>query len=356
MSEIINMSRINNIGNTCYQNSVLHPLIHTPEGFIEYILTGNYLKQLKTTKTHDEIKDTLIFQFHRILNSMFRNNDLNLNPHTWKKICGEKNDIFHGSNQQDAQEFLSFIIDNFIEDMGIEYPTIPREYVVNNNWSKKQMVLNILAEKSFQNFHRKKYSILVPMFNGMGHSNIKCINCEYESNNFTPYSILGLSISKDSTSLDDCLKHYSTKEELDKDNLIKCSGCYQKTRGIKTESFWKLPKYLIINLKRFKHDMYGRVTKKDNSLIDYPLELDMKPYVDKDSKYYQKSHQYYLYGVTLHSGIMMNGFSAGHYTSLVRNRTDKKWYYYNDDSKPEPVSTSKLVHSNAYLLFYCRKD
>lgn len=356
MSEEVNISRISNLGNTCYQNGVLHPLIHTPGGFIEYILTGDYLNQFKKHKSTDEIKNSLLFQFHRILNSIFKNNDLTLNPHTWKKTCGEKNDVFEGFHQQDAQEFLSFILDNFIEDIGIEYPSIPRLAVDNKDWTKEKLVLNLLAEKTFQNFHRKKYSLLIPMFNGLCRSNISCTHCGYQSNHFSPFSILGLSIPVDATELNDCLEHYSKEEELDNENLIKCSGCYQKVKGKKTESIWKLPKYLIFHIKRFKHDMFGRITTKDNTLINYPLELDMKPFVDKKSKYKEMSSEYYLYGVTLHSGMMMNGFSAGHYTALVRNRTDKKWYYYNDEAVPKQVPTSHLVHQNAYLLFYCRKD
>jgi len=356
MSDDVNMSRISNLGNTCYQNGVLHPLIHSPEGFIEYFLTGNYLQQLSKIKTTDEIKETLLFQFHRILNSVFKNEDLTLNPHTWKKMCGEKNDIFEGFHQQDAQEFLSFIIDNFIEDIGIEYPNIPRLNIPNDDWSKEKLVLNILAEKTFQNFHRKKYSLLVPMFNGLCRSNIKCTHCGFQSNHFSPFSILGLSIPKDASTLDDCLTHFSHQEDLDNDNLIKCSGCYNKVKGQKTESIWKLPKYMIFHLKRFKQDMFGRVTTKDNTLINYPLEINMDNYLDDNSKYKGLSNEYYLYGVTLHSGMMFNGFSAGHYTALVRNRTDKKWYYYNDEAKPKRVPTSHLVHQNAYLLFYCRKD
>ncbi len=40
---------------------------------------------------------------------------------------------------------------------------------------------------------------------------------------------------------------------------------------------YKTPKYLIFQIKRFKQKMHEKV--KSNAKVEYPLELDMSPYV-----------------------------------------------------------------------------
>jgi ubiquitin carboxyl-terminal hydrolase 8 len=354
-----NISRFSNLGNTCYQNSVLHPLIHSPDGFIEYILSGDYLNQLKKSKTESEIKETILFQFHRILNSFFFNQEIILNLHKWNELCGKKNETFEGFQQQDSQEFLSFLIDTMIEELGTEYKEIPRLAINNSSWSKEKLVLNLLANQTYQRFHRKKFSLLVPMFNGLFRSKIECNCCGFESNSFEPFTIFPINLpekKEESIKLEDCLSHFSHPEELDKDNLITCSGCCQKSFGKKTVSIWKLPKYLIFQIKRFKHDMFGRITTKDNTKVEYPLELNLNSFLDKASQYSDSENQYFLYGVTIHLGVMMGGFSAGHYISLLRNRSDLNWYIYNDDKTPLKLKETNLIHPQAYLLFYSRKD
>lgn len=43
----------------------------------------------------------------------------------------------------------------------------------------------------------------------------------------------------------------------------------------------------------------------------------------------------------------------GHYTSVVRNPFDRKWYRY-DDNLREEVAEEDLSKENAYILFYVR--
>lgn len=60
---------------------------------------------------------------------------------------------------------------------------------------------------------------------------------------------------------------------------------------------------------------------------------------------------YNLYGVVNHMG----GIGAGHYTAYCKNSADGNWYYY-DDERVRLIEESKVVTSNAYLLFYVRTD
>lgn len=53
-----------------------------------------------------------------------------------------------------------------------------------------------------------------------------------------------------------------------------------------------------------------------------------------------------------HTGSM----NFGHYTAKCFNHKKNKWYEYNDSSVTEIENLKELVNTNAYLLFYRRKD
>lgn len=358
METIVNKSRFVNLGATCYQNCILSILCHFPEGFVEYILTGNYLMNLDYKGVSIENRsEFLIYEYHKILFSFLKNDDKMLKTIDWKRLCGEKNYMFSDNNQHDAQEFLSFVIDTFTTELGTELKMIPKMMIDNSKWNEKRLVLNLLSDEVWNRFFKRSYSVLVPFFNGMMRTKIECTFCGNIKNNFNPFTILQVDIpDKENPSLEDCIKLYTSEEELDSDNLLSCDGCYNRTIHKKQDSIWKLPKYMIINFKRFKMNDYGEIVGKNTKKVEYPLEIDMKELIDNDSKYYDMDNEYYLFGVVLHNGILTAQRSGGHYRSLVRNRDDCEWYLYDDDDEPERIYEDNLVNENAYLLFYCKKN
>lgn len=354
----MNETRLTNLGNTCYQNSVLHCLIHTPGGFNEYILSGAYLDSLKFKFNEDKIYKTLIFQYHRITDNIYKSGKKNiLSIHTWTHLVGIKNDVFSGFEQQDAQEFLNYIIDQFSEECGQKVLFLPKKHH-NYILTLKNKILNTKADLSWEQFLKKKFSILVPMFFGLFRTQLKYDDSNYMSNTFTPFNIIQLHIPTiENPTIFNCLDLFLEKEILDKHNAIESINSYGKTTGEKQETIWKLPKYLFFQIKRFKYNDYGQVSTKDNTLVKYPIKLNMNQYIDPNSKYYQLEHKYKLWGVVLHHGFMRGGFSAGHYVAFLKNRSDGNWYLYNDDNKPEKIDNPKnLINQNAYLLMYHRID
>ena len=114
----LGMSRMRNMGNTCYMNSIIQCLNHTPL-FREYILKNMYVPELKENNPEfkkemiDEndvkkiFKTTIIYQYHRILKIMWDKNCL-VTPASFRKLIAKKNDMFAGYMQHDSQEFLIF--------------------------------------------------------------------------------------------------------------------------------------------------------------------------------------------------------------------------------------------------------
>lgn len=156
----------------------------------------------------------------------------------------------------------------------------------------------------------------------------------------------------------DCLNEFSKTEFLDDDNKLNCNKCSEKVNAQKNNYVLKLPKCLIINIKRFKqyYDVYRQemvVNKKEN-LIEFPLrDLDLSPFLSPISNKNVKS-KYNLYAVVNHSNIVGNrNITAvyGHYSTYAINYHDGKWYEYNDYSV-FPRDEKDIVTPKAYMLFY----
>ena len=160
-------------------------------------------------------------------------------------------------------------------------------------------------------------------------------------------------------SIDDCLERFRIEELLTDDNKYYCSVCKEHQNTHKKMDIYKLPKILVIQLKRFSKgggsSKYGGIrsmmsSSKNSDLIDFPVqELDMGKYLlDKPEG---EDYMYDLYAVSNHMGSLY----GGHYTAYCKNSINDKWYYYNDSSCG-PTSKSDIVSSSAYVLFYRKRE
>ena len=143
----------------------------------------------------------------------------------------------------------------------------------------------------------------------------------------------------------DCLEYFSSPEQLDEKNTTFCPKCKDHVRGTKKMDIYKLPKVLIIHLKRFKQS--GYYSSRNNKVVEFPIEgLEMDRFTLAGGGVYD------LCGVTNHYGSM----SFGHYTAYVWSPHKEKWFYF-DDSNVSPVrETSQIVSQASYVLFYKRRN
>lgn len=140
--------------------------------------------------------------------------------------------------------------------------------------------------------------------------------------------------------LQSCLDLTFKTEQLD--FQMTCNFCDTKCNMTKTNKLWNIPKYLIIQLKRF--DMMTE-TKKTN-LIEFDETIDIGKYMDEDLPDNLKiSTKYNLIGVINHSG----GMSGGHYYTFAKNTTTNLWFNFNDESINQIKSP---VTPAAYILVY----
>ncbi|XP_032830745.2 ubiquitin carboxyl-terminal hydrolase 10 isoform X2 [Petromyzon marinus] len=120
----------------------------------------------------------------------------------------------------------------------------------------------------------------------------------------------------------------------------------------------ELPPVLVLHLKRFVYDKTGG-SQKLLKAIDYPLELE----ISKDLlspiakvKLSKGQRSYRLFAVTCHHGGTAAG---GHYTTDVQHAGLGLWLHYDDQGvRPTALSAvlKPVLPRTAYLLYYRRAD
>ncbi|XP_063299629.1 ubiquitin carboxyl-terminal hydrolase 45 [Pelobates fuscus] len=203
----------------------------------------------------------------------------------------------------------------------------------------------------------------------------------------------GYSTSSKECSIQSCLYQFTSVELLMGNNKLLCEECTEnrlkyhrkvtvseeKHESVYTNARKQLlisaaPANLILHLKRFYQN--GLTLRKINRHVDFPFNLDLAPFCSASCKNVcgAKSVFYSLYGIVEHSGSMREG----HYVAYVKIRVPSKnipennacnnnftgstggvqstlsqWVYVSD-THVQMVSESRVLSSQAYLLFYER--
>lgn len=329
------LSGLANLGNTCFINSCMQILSHTYE-LNDFLDMETYKRRLK-----NKYDSALLIEWDNLRKILWNENCI-VSPgkfiKTIQKVAGAKGqELFTGYSQNDASEFLLFLIDCFHNSLSREI-----KFTISGKPENETDILAIKCFKMIENSYKNDYSEIWNLFYGVHVSEISRIdNGKILSQTPEPYFMVDLPIPSDnkSPSLIDCFNHYVDGE------IIENYRDEEENVNIKKKIlFWSFPNILAIDLKRFNNRF-----QKNQIYINFPLdELDLSPYV---IGYKKESYKYELYGVCNHSG----GVMGGHYTSYVKN-ANGKWYHYNDTSVAEVSSTESIISPKAYVLFYRKKN
>uniref|UniRef100_A0A8C2H1Y3 Ubiquitin carboxyl-terminal hydrolase n=1 Tax=Cyprinus carpio TaxID=7962 RepID=A0A8C2H1Y3_CYPCA len=173
-------------------------------------------------------------------------------------------------------------------------------------------------------------------------------------------------------SVQSCLHQFTSIELLMGNNKLLCEN-YKKAEKVYTSArkqmlISALPPVVTLHLKRFHQA--GMNLRKVNRHVDFPLLLDLAPFCSATCKNLGSGERvlYSLYGIVEHSGSMR----GGHYAAYVKVRTPQRkpeqrrnqsgsreassapqgqWVYVSDTSV-QTVPESRVLNSQAYLLFY----
>ncbi|XP_005861795.1 PREDICTED: ubiquitin carboxyl-terminal hydrolase 16 isoform X3 [Myotis brandtii] len=196
--------------------------------------------------------------------------------------------------------------------------------------------------------------------------------------------------SADECSIQHCLYQFTQNEKLRDANKLLCEVCTRRQcgapkanlKGEKKHVYTNAKKQMLISLappvltlhlKRFQQAGFN--LRKINKHIKFPEILDLAPFCTAKCKNVAEESTrvlYSLYGVVEHSGTLM----SGHYTAYTKARmansrlsdlvlrgdvpqdfemesTKGQWFHISD-SHVQAVPTTKVLNSQAYLLFYER--
>ncbi|VDN17248.1 unnamed protein product [Dibothriocephalus latus] len=108
-----------------------------------------------------------------------------------------------------------------------------------------------LAKESWERNRAVDDSEILDWFNGQLRSTVKCKTCQRSSHTFDEFMYLSVSVEATSMlELQSCIRQFFKTEALSGSSRWMCPGCKVPRDAIKTFDIWRLPKYLIIHLKR----------------------------------------------------------------------------------------------------------
>ena len=323
---------LKNLGNTCFMNCILQCLSHTLP-LKDFFVSDEYEEHLKT-------KGDLSYAFKCAMYELWIHSSTidPYAPEDLKRRMGIVAPRFSGYNQQDAHEFMRFLLNELHEEINkadVKDPLSPRD--------------NETLQEAYERYLTWENSIISELFSGMLRSVVSCSVCRHRSIVYLPFMDLALpipeskkyqSISHDTPTqpavkLDACMKVFTREETLDEEERPYCNKCENITKSTKQLSIAKLPKFLVIQLKRFS----GYSVR---SKLSTHVEFEERWKICDNSG---KTHTYSLYGIACHSG----GIYGGHYTAYCKY--NKQWRCFND-RHTEARNWDRVKCQEAYILFF----
>ncbi|CRK91243.1 CLUMA_CG004924, isoform B [Clunio marinus] len=233
-----------NIGNTCFMNSVLQCLNHTND-LSKYARSPSALTTSTNKGSTSLTKDLQIWnEFCSLIQQMWQPGAKSINPSELKMALSSKYRMYSGSAQQDAQEFLRYILD---------------------------------ALHGALNLGGKKVSLHVD------DTMRKQMSC-------------GIGIQTERTQ--------SLRIFLLANLKVLFTFCKANRKCIKGFTIQRFPKYLVIHLKRFSEMRWTKLT----NIVEFPIaKLDLTPYASESMEKSDPPPVYTLYGISNHMGSTHGG-------------------------------------------------
>lgn len=317
-----NLKGFENIGNSCYMNSFLQILFHTP----------NFINNLKREYEKSYNKSLLIknlIDLYEINHKKYLHSIQNY----MKNISSNYAPFVQGDSQNFGTDLINEIIKNIKgeENSSSEY---------ENNKNDNEIMLDLYKKNKYKNFINKYQNneISFEKMFALNESKITYFSNQISNIRFESSFQVELSIQKNRNNY---LNEYSLKDLLDYKYLPKFEqkqNMYNNNENV-IKKICKLPEILIITISRAS---LGEKFK--NQKIHFPKIIDISDYIDKEL-INKRSTKYKLYGINEKNG---NSKSSGHYYSYIY--IANKWYLFNDTEikEEEPNFESK----NVVGLFY----
>ncbi|KAJ7072734.1 hypothetical protein C8F01DRAFT_972368, partial [Mycena amicta] len=296
-----------NSGNTCFLNSAVQCLLHTPP--LLRILIDH-------TEATCPVKQgfCMTCSLRQVAEKSYNSNPSAFSP---TPISGKLQYIakdMREGRQEDSHEFLRYAIDAMRKSCLAGQPPKIDPKLAETTWVHK-------------------------IFGGRLRSRVHGRDCGHNSDTFDSFLDLSLDIHN-LKGVRAALAKFTAIDTLSGANKYKCEKCKKLVIAEKRFSVHEAPMVLTVHLKRFTP--MGRKLKH---LIKYEERLSLKPYMSDGNH----GPNYSLYGVICHAG---SGPNSGHYYAFVKSGSGQ-WTEMNDEMVTNVQTPTDL--ENAYILFYLRE-
>ncbi|XP_019440783.1 PREDICTED: ubiquitin carboxyl-terminal hydrolase 22-like [Lupinus angustifolius] len=377
---------LNNLGNTCFMNSVLQALLHTPP-LRNYFLSDRHNRYFCQNKSNDEGDSgnagkrsggingnkngriCLACDMDAMFSAIFSGDRAPYSPAKFLYSWWQHAANLASYEQQDAHEFFISMLDGIHEKV-----------------EKDRCKPHSEGSGDCCIAHR--------VFSGILRSDVMCMACGFTSTTYDPCIDISLDLEPNqgastkkaaassnhmckgeadcssqncgTSTLMGCLERFTRAERLGSDQKFFCQQCKVRQETLKQMSIRKLPLVSCFHIKRFEHSSTRKMSRKLDRYLQFPFSLDMSPYLsssilrsrfgnrifpfdgDEPDATNEVSSEFELFAVVTHSGKL----DAGHYVTYLR--LNNQWYKC-DDAWVTRVDENIVRAAQGYMMFYVQK-
>lgn len=347
-----------NPGNLCFLNATLQALLSCSQlvkllqeirtrkiakvGYPTLAAFAEFLSDFDMpTGANSNKKDTNVLETGRPFSpAMFEGVLKKFTPDVPNSISGRP-------RQEDAQEFLSFIMHQMHDEL-LKLGGQP----LSGNGAKSSLVSSTEDDEWETVGPKNKSAVtrtqtfvpseLSAIFGGQLRSVVKARGNK-ASATVQPFLLLHLDVSHEAVrTIEDALRLFSAPETLEEyrtSTTVK-AGVVTARKSVNIQA---LPKVMVLHLMRFSYGSHG--STKIHKSVRFPLELVLSRDLLVSSA--TEGRRYELVSTITHHG---REASKGHYTADARY-PNGQWLRF-DDASVTAIATNKVLHDQAYVLFY----
>ena len=316
-----------NRGNTCYLNSVMQALLHTPP-LAAAMLTQSVptlLGRYGMPRTQKQaLKAASMFNPVAALKELFERAYSGTSAVAPTQLVANLRKFarpLRPGRQEDAHEYLRLLLE-----------------------SMQQASVCFAGKDVPPNDPLLATTLVQQIFGGRLRSRVTCHSCRHHSDTFDPAMDLSLDVRKGISNVKQALEAFTAPEALA--DKYQCDSCHARVDATKRFTVDRAPLALTVHLKRF-----GLLGNKINKPVSYTERLHLGRYMSERPKAGAADPEAYrLYAIVHHYG---SGPHVGHYVASVR-AADGQWLRM-DDSDVSPLRHCPVDDPSAYVLFYLRE-
>ncbi|TQD95517.1 hypothetical protein C1H46_018873 [Malus baccata] len=304
-----------NLGSTCFMNAILQCFTHTVP-----LLEGLHSSNHSIPCDCGSEGFCILCALRDHIDLSIASSGRVVSP--WKLVdnLNHISSYFQRYQQEDAHEFLQCFLDKL-----------------------ERSSLDCMKKDDSSSVQDK--NLVERVFGGRLQSKLRCCNCGHCSDTYEPLIDLSLEIEEADT-LPRALESFTKIENInDSETKFTCEKCKEEVSVEKQLVVDQAPQVAAFHLKRFKTD--GSNVQKIAKHVEFPRELDLKPYTSGNDIDSDVELKYELYAIVEHVGFSS---TSGHYFCFVQSSPDT-WHRL-DDSRVTRVREEFVLSQGGYILLY----